>query len=118
MSLRIQFIMWWVSTPFLLTEREDFEFSSRPPVITIMSGTSRGCLTITILPSDLVEGEEEIHLAINEGTTLATVEQGNTTVMIASDGGNVLLPVFNGLTQICSIVCIGKNSCCDNNRFF
>ena len=52
---------------------------------------SRGCLTITIIPSDVVEGDEVIYLAINEETTMATVEEANTTVMIASDGGNMLL---------------------------
>ena len=67
-------------------------------MINILSGMSRGCLTITILPSDLVEGDEYIHLAINEETTMATVEEGNTSVMIASDGGNmwyysIVLPV-------------------------
>ena len=60
-------------------------------MINILSGMSRGCLTITILPSDLVEGDEDIHLAINEETTMATVEEGNTTVIIASDGGNMYL---------------------------
>ena len=74
---------------FLVSEGEDFEFGSQPPVINILSGMSRGCLTITILPSDLVEGDEYIHLAINEETTMAIVEEGNTTVMIASDGGNM-----------------------------
>jgi hypothetical protein len=76
--------------PSTAVEGEDFEFSSQPPVINILSGMSRGCLTITILPSDLVEGDEDIHLAINEETTMATVEEGNTTVMIASDGVVIL----------------------------
>ena len=70
-----------------LPEGEDFTFISVPPVIVITSGTSRGCLIINIIPSDLVEGEEDIHLTINEETTQAVVLNGSTTVVIESDGG-------------------------------
>ena len=71
-------------------------------MINILSEMNRGCLIITILPSNLVEGDENIHLAINEETTMAIVEEGNTTVMIASDGGNM----YTDLSCIALYLCI------------
>ena len=50
---------------------------------------SRGCLTVSILESALVEGEEEIRLAIDSSVDAAIVA-GETTIMIASDGGKIL----------------------------
>ena len=64
------------------SEGEDFEFSSVPSVINIESGTNRGCLTITIISSPVIEGREEINLAINTTTTMAAVVGGTTTVVI------------------------------------
>ena len=56
-------------------------------MIVIESGTNRGCLTITIISSAVIEGQEEINLAINT-TTVAAVVDGMTTVVISTDGGN------------------------------
>ena len=71
---------------FHLSEGEDFRFSSSPPEIIIPSGTNRGCLTIDIIPSALVEGLEVFNLAIS-GLTQAVIVEGNTTVVIAADEG-------------------------------
>ena len=68
------------------TEGEDFRFPSDPPVINILSGMDRGCLTIEIIGSAVVEGEERINLEINETSTMAVVEDRQTTVVIESDG--------------------------------
>ena len=54
-------------------------------MIVIESGTNRGCLAITIISSAVIEGQEEINLAINT-TTVAAVVDGTTTVVISSDG--------------------------------
>ena len=68
------------------TEGEDFRFLSNPPVINILSGMDRGCLTIEIIDSAVVDGEERINLEINETSTIAIVEDRQTTVVIESDG--------------------------------
>ena len=48
---------------------------------------SRGCLTITIVSSDLVEDAESIYLTINKTTTKAGVTKEGTIVVINCDGG-------------------------------
>ena len=58
-----------------------------PSVIIIQTGTSRGCLGISIIQSSLVEGSEMINLAINQTTTAANVVNGTTTILITGDGG-------------------------------
>ena len=58
-----------------------------PPVINILSGTSRGCLTINIITSALAESFEGIYLVINETTTMADVLEERTIVVIDADGG-------------------------------
>ena len=67
------------------TEGEDFQFPSDPPVINILSGMDRGCLTIEIIDSAVLKGEERINLEINK-TTMAIVEDRQTTVVIEGDG--------------------------------
>ena len=68
-------------------EGEDYSFDSVPPVINILSGTSRDCLTINIIASALAEDTEGIYLVINETTTMADVEEESTIVVIDADGG-------------------------------
>ena len=77
----------WNLKPCFYAEGEDYAFDSVPPVINILSGMSRGCLTITIIQSDLVEDTESIDLLINETTTMANVLEERTTVIIDADGG-------------------------------
>ena len=69
-----------------IAEGEDFRFPSNPPVINILSGMNRGCLTIEIISSAVLEGEERINLEINKTSTMATVVDRQTTVVIESDG--------------------------------
>ena len=71
---------------FSLTEGEDYIFDSVPPVVNILSGMSRGCLSIHIISSPLVEDAESIDLLINETTIMANVLEGRTTVVIEGDG--------------------------------
>ena len=56
-------------------------------MINILTGTNRGCLTINIIASPIVEGREELILFINEQNLTANVLDGDTTVIITSDGG-------------------------------
>ena len=56
-------------------------------MINILTGTNRGCLTINIIASPVVEGREELILFINEQNLTANVLDGDTTVIITSDGG-------------------------------
>ena len=69
-----------------ISEGEDFRFLSNPPVINILSGMNRGCLTIEIIGSAVLEGEERVNLEINETSTMAVVEDRQTTVVVESDG--------------------------------
>ena len=80
-------------------------------MITIHSGMSWGCLTVLVLSSALIEGEEHIHLTINEQMTMAVIEHGTASVIIADDGGILklntlavnLFPISSlaGVTSIC-----------------
>ena len=70
---------------------DDFQFSRDPPTINIVPGTSRGCLTIYILSSAVVERDEEIHLTIAENTTTQAVVVGATTTVLIEDNGSMLL---------------------------
>ena len=69
-------------------------FDSVPPVINILAGTSRGCLTITIIQSDLVEGIESIDLQIAETSPMANVLEGRTTVGIEADGSMYAITLY------------------------
>ena len=71
---------------FFFADGEDYTFDSVPPVINILSGTSRGCLTINIIQSDLAEDIEAIYLVINEVTPPAVVAEERTVVVIDADG--------------------------------
>ena len=71
-----------------MAEGEDFLLNGLP-VITIAANTSRGCLSVTILQSAVVEGEEEIRLGINSSVG-AILETAETTILIAQDGGKIL----------------------------
>ena len=62
-------------------------------MINILSGMRRGCLTIEIIGSAVLEGEERINLKINETSTMAIVEDRQTTVVIESDGSTYIVPV-------------------------
>ena len=73
---------------FSYAEGEDYSFDTVPPVINILSGTSRGCLTINIIASALAEDIEGIYLVINETTTMADVLEERTIVVIEADGGS------------------------------
>ena len=55
-------------------------------MINILSGMDRGCLTIEIIGSAVLEGEERINLEINKTSTMAIVEDRQTTVVIEGDG--------------------------------
>ena len=83
---------------FLLTEGQDFDFISGPPVI-IEAGDNRGCLQISIITNEVVEPEEEIRLAINtmaiDFATFGSIIE--TTVVILRDGGIYLLEHNNNL---------------------
>ena len=70
-------------------EGEDYELSD-PAEIVIPANMARGCLTVTILQSAVVEGEEEIRLAIDSTAVNATVVDAETTIVIAPDGGKTL----------------------------
>jgi hypothetical protein len=72
--------------PSSATEGEDFDFESDPPVIEISAGGDRGCLQVFIIPSALVEPEEEINLSINTTSTVADIEVEATTIVILGDG--------------------------------
>ena len=63
-------------------------------MIVIESGTNRSCLTITINSSPVIEGREEINLAINATATNAAIVNGMTTVVISSDAG-MWLPLYS-----------------------
>jgi hypothetical protein len=67
------------------TEGGDFELSD-PAEIVIPANMARSCLTVTILKSEVVEGEEEIRLAIDSTAVNATVVDAETTIVIAPDG--------------------------------
>ena len=76
---------------FFVSIDEDFQFSRDPPTINIVPGTSRGCLTINILSSAVVEHDEEIRLTIAENTTTQVVVVGATTTVLVEDNGSMLL---------------------------
>ena len=76
---------------FFVSIDEDFQFSSDPPTINIVPATSRGCLTIYILSSAVVEHDEEIRLTIAENTTTQAVVVGATTTVLVEDNGSMLL---------------------------
>ena len=77
---------------YIQTEGEDFTVDTVPPTINIQPGTNRGCLIITILPSDLVEREETIELSITSASPEANITRGMATVLISSDGGTCIGP--------------------------
>ena len=65
---------------------EDFDFPTGG--FDIPAGTNRGCLEISIIPSDVVEGEERIELILADTTPMTLRDDPvTTTVTIASDGG-------------------------------
>ena len=64
---------------------------------------NRGCLTIIILPSEVVEGEEVIVLGIDTVSPDAEVVDGETTITILSDGG-----MFQPL---CVLGCVNHKQC-------
>ena len=66
---------------------DDFHFATYPPTITIAPGMNRGCLSIYILSSEVVERNEEILLSINEDTTKAIVDGLSTTKVVIEDHG-------------------------------
>ena len=83
---------------FISAEGQDFDFADGPSVL-ISAGGSRGCLQISIIPSDVVEPQEEINLAINTTTTAVTTFGAvtTTTVVILTDGStyyNNFMPVL------------------------
>ena len=55
----------------------------------IPANSARGCLTVSLIESTVVEGEEVIRLAISSIVD-ATVTGETTTIMIAVDGGKTL----------------------------
>ena len=67
---------------FFLLE-SDFRLT---PSISIPTGYSLGCLTISILSSSVVERVEEIHLSISERTAMAVVENATTSIIIEDHG--------------------------------
>ena len=83
--------MYFTLSIFLLTEGEDYELNS-PVIITIPALSDRDCLRINILPSAVVEGEEEILLNITGSIpdAIVQIEYQKTTVVIAADGGMFL----------------------------
>ena len=83
-------------TLFFLTEGQDFDFISGPPVI-IEAGGNSGCLQISIITDEVVEQEEEIRLAINTMTTDFDTSGSitETTVVILRDGGIFILVLNN-----------------------
>ena len=83
------------SVCFISAEGQDFDFENGPPVL-ISAGESRGCLDISIIPSDVVEPQEEINLAINTTTTDAATFGAvtTTTVVILTDGSMYYVPVL------------------------
>ena len=99
---------------FLLDE--DFIFSTTPPAITILAGTSRGCLAVDILSSDLIEGEEHLRLAIVKNT-VANVRNGTASVIITNDGGwygkhsshKIIVPTYKLITSSKAVII----HCCD-----
>ena len=70
-----------------MTEGEDFQLSSSEVVI--LANANRGCLTLSIIASTVVEGEEEVRLGIAADID-ATVVPRATTIVIAVDGGKSL----------------------------
>ena len=91
---------------FFLTEGQDFDFISGPPVV-IEAGDSRGCLQISVITDEVVEPEEEIRLAINtmaiDFAMFGSIIE--TTVVILRDGGIYILEHNNNLppTSTCKI---------------
>ena len=76
----------WTNIFFSYAEGEDYAFDRIPPVIDILTGMTGGCLTITIIPSDLAEDIESIDLLINQTTPMANVLEERTTITIDADG--------------------------------
>ena len=85
---QIIFLFFSKTIYFASIEGQDYEVNTS--VITIPALITRGCLTVEILASAVVEGEEEIHMRINETTTVALIVDGETVVAIAADGGMYL----------------------------
>ena len=85
-----------------ITELEDFQLSSSEVVI--QASTDRGCLTVSLIASTVVEGEEEVRLGISTNVD-ATVVAGTTIIAIAVDGGK-FYPTRCTLITLCSI-CYG-----------
>ena len=81
---------------FFLTEGQDFDFISGPPVI-IEAGGNSGCLQISIITDEVVDQEEEIRLASNTMTTDFDTSGSitETTVVILRDGGIFILVLNN-----------------------
>ena len=72
---------------YILAEGEDFELSD-PAEIVIPAKMTRGCLAVTILQSEVAEGEEEIRLAIDSTAVNATIITAETIIIvIAPDEG-------------------------------
>ncbi|CAI8036400.1 hypothetical protein GBAR_LOCUS20387 [Geodia barretti] len=63
------------------TEGEDFELSD-PAEIVIPAKMTRGCLAVTILQSEVAEGEEEIRLAIDSTAVNATIITAETIIIV------------------------------------
>ena len=55
----------------------------------IPANSARGCLTVSLIESTVVEGEEVIRLGIAADVD-AVVTGGTTTIVIAVDGGKTL----------------------------
>ena len=78
--------------------------NENPAMIEIPLGGSRGCLTVTILSSIVVEHDEEIQFGINN-TVLAVVEDATTAVFIQKDGGSYIHMAANIPPNLISLLC-------------
>ena len=55
--------------------------------LSLMSGDTRACISITILSTAVVEGEETIELELTSTESDAVISPDSAVITIASEGG-------------------------------
>ena len=83
---------------FIISVKEDFLIGERIPVISVPSGYTTGCVTISILSSAVVEHVEDIHIAISN-TTLAEVVGNTITTVYIVDTGGMHIATYIGVSK-------------------
>ena len=66
---------------------EGVDYEAFDGSLSLMSGDTRACISITILSTAVVEGEETIELELTSTESDAVISPDSAVITIASEGG-------------------------------